>query len=367
MRPSRRDRAERPEGLAPSPRFSAPPRRARLVARRLPPALALRLLRVSSRPRRSTSYADRIAMGMVGARELLPGEAPALHSHGRALSRAGGVVRRSTCSPTGFRRSRAGRGAGGGAALAVCTGLLGVATPAELEGILAHELAHLRHRDVLVQTTAVVLAARVVESRGSGVLSRVRCSRPRADGGVVRASCSRRARVRGRPPAAELCESPHGLADALVRLEQAMELVAFEASPATEPLYTINPFAEEGLAALFVTHPPVGSACCGSATSIRTGARSCALHDGPTGVSDRPLTVLARHGMPLHDRHRAPRCRGQPASPAIFAPSKVDTCAPTPAGAGSSTRAISSRRASLRSRASSARPQPAGGCNVAAG
>ena len=58
--------------------------------------------------------------------------------------------------------------------------------------------------------------------------------------------------------AAELCGSPHGLADALLRLEQAMELVAFQASPATEPLYTTNPFAEEGLAALFVTHPPLG-------------------------------------------------------------------------------------------------------------
>jgi heat shock protein HtpX len=57
--------------------------------------------------------------------------------------------------------------------------------------------------------------------------------------------------------AAELCGSPHGLADALIRLEQTGELVEFEASPATEPLYTINPFAEEGLAALFVTHPPV--------------------------------------------------------------------------------------------------------------
>jgi heat shock protein HtpX len=58
--------------------------------------------------------------------------------------------------------------------------------------------------------------------------------------------------------AAELCGSPHGLADALLRLEQAMELVAFEASPATEPLYTTNPFAEQGLAALFMTHPRVG-------------------------------------------------------------------------------------------------------------
>jgi heat shock protein HtpX len=57
--------------------------------------------------------------------------------------------------------------------------------------------------------------------------------------------------------AAALCESPHGLADGLLRLEQAAELIEFSASPATEPLYTINPFEERGLAALFVTHPPV--------------------------------------------------------------------------------------------------------------
>jgi heat shock protein HtpX len=47
------------------------------------------------------------------------------------------------------------------------------------------------------------------------------------------------------------------MADALARLEQASELVEFQGSPATEPLYTFNPFMEEGLAALFVTHPPV--------------------------------------------------------------------------------------------------------------
>lgn len=58
--------------------------------------------------------------------------------------------------------------------------------------------------------------------------------------------------------ASERCSSPHGLADALVRLEQALELVEFRASPATEPLYIVNPFSEQGLAALFVTHPTVG-------------------------------------------------------------------------------------------------------------
>ncbi len=57
--------------------------------------------------------------------------------------------------------------------------------------------------------------------------------------------------------AAAICESPHGLADALLRMEQAGELVEFSGSPATEPLYTVNPFAEKGLAGMFVTHPPV--------------------------------------------------------------------------------------------------------------
>jgi heat shock protein HtpX len=55
--------------------------------------------------------------------------------------------------------------------------------------------------------------------------------------------------------AAGLLESPHGLADALVRLELAGGMVEFRASPATEPVYTVNPFAETGLAALFITHP----------------------------------------------------------------------------------------------------------------
>jgi heat shock protein HtpX len=58
--------------------------------------------------------------------------------------------------------------------------------------------------------------------------------------------------------AASICGSPHPMAEALIRLDQTSELVSFRGSPATEPLYTINPFLEEGLAALFVTHPPIG-------------------------------------------------------------------------------------------------------------
>ena len=208
------------------------------------------------------AYADRIVMGMVGARELLLGEAPALHSTvERLASRAGVVKPKLYVLPDGYPRAlSAGRGAGGGAALAMSVGLMGVASPAELEGIVAHELAHLRHRDVLVQSAAVVVAAAIVESsRVGGALQRTLLVvlGPLA-AAFVHLLLSPKREFEADRFAAGLCDSPHGLADALVRLEQAMQLVAFEASPTTEPLYTTNPFADEGLAALFASHPPVG-------------------------------------------------------------------------------------------------------------
>jgi len=207
-------------------------------------------------------YADRIAMGMVGARELLAGEAPALHSAVDRLAAVAGVARpRLYLLADGYPRALSGgRGAQGGAALAVSTGLLGVATPAELEGIVAHELAHLRNRDVLVQTLVVILSGAVVEmSRIGGFLERTLLVvlGPLA-ASFVHLLLSPKREFEADRLAAEICESPHGLADGLLRLESTMELVAFQASPATEPLYVTNPFAEEGLAALFVTHPPVG-------------------------------------------------------------------------------------------------------------
>jgi heat shock protein HtpX len=207
-------------------------------------------------------YADRIVLGMVGARELLEGEAPALHSTIESLSSRAGVIKPKlyVLGDSYPRALSAGRGAGGGAGLALSVGLIGVASPAELEGIVAHELAHLRYRDVLPQTIAVIVAATIIESsRIGGALQRALLFvlGPVA-AAFVHLLLSQKREFEADRFAAELCHSPHGLADALVRLEAAMELVGFEASPATEPLYTTNPFANEGLAALFDSHPPVG-------------------------------------------------------------------------------------------------------------
>jgi heat shock protein HtpX len=204
-------------------------------------------------------YADRVVMGMVGARELPLAEAPIVHSTLERLAARAGVTKPKlhVMSDGHPRALSAGRGPRGGV-IAVSRGLLGAAPPAELDGVLAHELAHIRARDVVTQELVVVLAAALVEfTRIGGFLQRALLFvvGPLAAAPVHLLLSPRREFAAARF-AAELCESPHGLADALLRLELAGEFVEFRASPATEPLYIVNPFEPTGVAAMFVTHPP---------------------------------------------------------------------------------------------------------------
>jgi heat shock protein HtpX len=206
-------------------------------------------------------YADRVVMGMVGARELALAEAPVVHSTVEGLAARAGVTKpKLYLIPDGHPRAlAAGRGARG-SAIALSRGLLSAAPPAELEGVLAHELGHVRSRDILSQEVAVVVAAALVEfTRVGGFLQRLLLFflGPFAAAAVHLLLSPTREYAADRF-AAELCQSPHGLADALLRLELAGELVEFRANPATEPLYTVNPFEESGLARMFATHPPTG-------------------------------------------------------------------------------------------------------------
>jgi heat shock protein HtpX len=206
-------------------------------------------------------YSDRVTLGLVGARELPVGESPGLHSTVERLAAVSGVAKpKLYLMDDGLPRALAtGRGPRG-SSVAVSAGLLSATAPAELEAVLAHELAHVKHRDVVVQSAVVVLAATLLElSRIGGWFQRVLLFflGPLASA-FVHLLLSPKREFLADGTAAVICESPHPMADALIRLEQASELVSFQGSPATEPLYTINPFLEEGLAALFVTHPPVG-------------------------------------------------------------------------------------------------------------
>src|SRR2546429_2282853 len=124
-------------------------------------------------------YIDRIALGMVGARELPRGEAPALYSMVERLAALARVpMPKLYVLPDAYPRALcAGRGPRG-SAIAISRGLLGVATPAELEGVLAHELVHIRDRDVLIQSTVSVFAGAIIEtSRVGGFLHPFRSSR----------------------------------------------------------------------------------------------------------------------------------------------------------------------------------------------
>lgn len=204
-------------------------------------------------------YADRVVLGMVGARELVQTEAAALFTTAERMANRAGVPRpRLYLIRDGHPRVLSAGRAGRGHALVVTVGLLAAAQPAELEGLVAHEVAHAARRDLLVQTIAAVIGATLLElSRAGGWFQRglLFTLGPFASA-IEHALLSPRREFAADVRAAELCESPHGLADALLRLEQANELVSFAGNPALEPLYVVNPFEERGLAALFSTHPP---------------------------------------------------------------------------------------------------------------
>ena len=206
-------------------------------------------------------YGPRVILASLGARELQIAEAPALHSMAERLALIARVERpKLFLLADGHPRALSvGRGAGA-SGIAVTQGLMTLLSPAELEGVFAHELAHARQRDSLVQTPVVLIAGWLVEaSRIGGFLSRALLFvlGPIA-ASIVQVFLSPKRELAADLRAAEICGSPHPLADALVRIEQAEELISFRASPVTEPLYIINPFEPVGLAAMFSTHPPVG-------------------------------------------------------------------------------------------------------------
>jgi heat shock protein HtpX len=206
------------------------------------------------------AYADRALLGMLGAREYALAEDPLLRSTVDALAAKLGVAPpKLYLIPDHYPRAlAAGRGPAG-SSLAVSTGLLGALRPVELEAVLAHELAHVRRRDVLVQTSAVMLAVVLVDlSRIGGWFERALLAilGPIA-AAFVHLLLSPRRELAADLIAASVTEAPEALSSALAKLDAASDLVRFQASPATSPLYTVNPFEEEGLAALFTTHPPV--------------------------------------------------------------------------------------------------------------
>lgn len=220
-------------------------------------------------------FSDRLVLRMSGAREVSPAEAPALHRMVEELSGAAGIPKPRVCvidAPyaNAFATGRNPRHA----AVAVTTGLLDLLDARELRGVLAHELAHVLNRDVLVATVAAGLATAVghvanlvafsgllgqrdEEEQGSGAGGLLFMILGPIAATLVQLGISRSREFLADETGARLSGDPLALASALARLERAAEIVPARAEPAAASLFIVNPFGGlGGLVRLFSTHPP---------------------------------------------------------------------------------------------------------------
>jgi heat shock protein HtpX len=161
------------------------------------------------------------------------------------------------------------------AAVAATQGILQILDERELEGVLAHELAHVRHRDILISSVAATIAAAIMmvarmaefaaifgggrsnDREGSnplGLLFMIILAPLAAM--LIQAMISRSREFAADAGGAAIAGSPYGLADALRKLERASKHIPLEANPATSHLFIVKPFTGAGLLALFSTHPP---------------------------------------------------------------------------------------------------------------
>ncbi len=220
-------------------------------------------------------YSDRIVLRMHGARELAPGEAPHVHRLVRELAgRAGiptpGVFLIDDPHANAFATGRNPQHG----VVALTRGIVELLDEDELRGVLAHEISHIRNRDILVASVAAGLAAALSslanalafsnllggpreegEGHGGGLLAVLVA--PIA-GMLVQLGISRSREFLADETGAHLSGDPLALASALEKLQLGAEAVPLEAGPATASLFIVNPFGAmtRGLGALFSTHPP---------------------------------------------------------------------------------------------------------------
>jgi heat shock protein HtpX len=220
-------------------------------------------------------FSDRIALKMSKARPLEPGEAPDLVADVEDLSaRARIPVPRlyliPSQQPNAFATGRSPQHS----AVAVTEGLVALMPREQVRGVLAHELAHIRNRDVLVTTIAAMIGAAIAaianflqfqwlfggdddESPLGAVGSIVAILVAPIAAMMLQFAISRQREFLADATAAELLGEGRPLADALATLQRGVEALPMPVNPATASLYIANPLSGGGAASLFSTHPPI--------------------------------------------------------------------------------------------------------------
>jgi heat shock protein HtpX len=192
-------------------------------------------------------YSDKLALKMSRAREVSEAETPQLHSIVAGLAEKAGIPKPKVYliakqTPNAFATGRN----PDHAAVAVTEGILQILNREELEGVLAHEFAHIRNRDILISSIAAVIA---------GAISYIATMAQWAMlfGGFGSRSREYQADATG----AKICNHPMYLASALKKLDEWNHRMPMEINPATAQMYIVNPLTAASVAKLFSTHPPI--------------------------------------------------------------------------------------------------------------
>jgi heat shock protein HtpX len=161
------------------------------------------------------------------------------------------------------------------AAVAATEGIMRLLSQSELEGVLAHELAHVKHRDILISSVAATIAAAIMMvARMAMYAGLFAGGRDDRDGGsnpvallammifapvaalLIQMAISRSREFAADAGGARIAGNPYGLADALRKIDQAAKRVPLDANPATAHMFIVKPFTGGGIMSLFSTHPP---------------------------------------------------------------------------------------------------------------
>jgi heat shock protein HtpX len=219
-------------------------------------------------------FSDKIVLRMYHAQEVSPSH-PLFQMTQRLAQKAGLPMPKvyviPDASPNAFATGRNPQHA----AVAATEGIMQALAPHELEGVIAHELAHVRHRDILISSVAATIAAAVMMvARMAMYAGMFAGGRDDREGGsnpialiammifapvaamMIQMAISRSREFAADAGAARITGNPHALADALRKIDAIARRVPLDANPATAHMFIVKPFSGQGLMSLFSTHPP---------------------------------------------------------------------------------------------------------------
>lgn len=227
-------------------------------------------------------FSDKIVLKMYGAREVSDQESPTYHGLVRELTaRAGMPMPRIYIVPTPAMNAFATGRNPSHAAVAVTEGMLGSLSREELKGVLGHELAHVRNRDILISTIVATVAGAIMMlanmARWASIFGGYggRSDDEEGSGGgggfailflailapiaalLIQMAISRSREYAADKGGALLSGNPLGLASALEKLQQGAVARPMDAGQTTAHLFIVNPLSGRSFASIFSTHPPI--------------------------------------------------------------------------------------------------------------